>query len=259
MKPAVGLLLALGLALAPARAERWRLATVELPPSISEQAPGQGYYAVLLRRILAEAGHSVEFVFLPPQRAMEEAAAGRWDGVFPYRRTASRERQFLFSEPFFVAKVRVFLRADDPWEPADAQALRGQTGCTLQGAQAPEALQREVDARRVPLQRVAQIDACFRMLQLQRVRFVVAGQNTGWDASQRLAGEGLRLRAAALVLAEEPVHLAVGRKVPQAERRLQAFNQALRQLRASGALQQLEAQQVPHHRVFDPVKPPTRR
>lgn len=228
-----------------ATASTWRLATVELPPSISEKAPNQGYYAVLLRRVLKELGAEAEFVFLPPQRAFQQALAGQLDGVLPFKRTAEREQQFWFSEPFFIAKLRVFLRASDDWDPGGVADLRSQTGCTLQGAQAPSALQTEVDALRVPLQRVSQIEACFRMLQAGRVRFVIAGQNTGWAAAQALRAEGLRLRAAHFVLAEEPVHLALSRRVPANEQRLRAFNQALRKLRAQGVMQQLEAAHVP--------------
>lgn len=228
-----------------AMAERWRLGTVELPPSISAHAVQQGYYAVLLRRVLQEIGAQAEFVFLPPQRAYQMALEGQLDGAFPYKRTLERERFFWFSEPFFMAKVQVFLRASDGWDPGGIRDLRSQIGCTLQGAQAPAVLQIEIDAQRVPLERVSQIEACFRMLQAGRVRFVIAGQNTGWAAAQSLRAEGPRLRAAHFVLAEEPVHLALSRRVPASSERLRAFNQALRKLRAQGVLQQLEAAHVP--------------
>jgi hypothetical protein len=51
----------------------WRLATLELPPSIASSLPNQGYYAVLLRRVLAEFGAQPQFVFLPAQRAAGSA------------------------------------------------------------------------------------------------------------------------------------------------------------------------------------------
>lgn len=245
MSRLLGLLVAALLPAGAGATETWRLATVELPPSISERAPQQGYYAVLLRRVLQELGAEAQFVFLPPQRAYQLALNGELDGALPYKRTAERERQFWISEPFFIAKLRLFVRADDRWDPADVPDLRGQTGCTLQGAQAPAALQAEIEAQRVPLQRVSQIEACFRMLQAGRVRFVIAGQNTGWAAAQALRAEGLRLRAAHFVLAEEPVHLALSRQVPANAERVRAFNQALRALRARGVMQQLEAAHVP--------------
>lgn len=244
MKVWVALLLACALRPA-AGADLWQLGTVELPPSISAKAPKQGYYAVLLRRVLQELDAQATFVFLPPQRAYQMAAAGELDGALPYKRTPEREKLFWFSEPFFMAKVRVFLRADDGWDPGQTADLRSQLGCTLQGAQAPDLLQQEVDALRVPLQRVTQIEACFRMLQLGRVRFVIAGQNTGWAAAKALPKQGPRVRVAHFVVAEEPVHLALSRALPQSEARVRAFNQALRKLKAQGVMQALEAQHVP--------------
>lgn len=223
----------------------WRLATLELPPSIGSTLPEQGYYAVLLRRVLAEFGASPQFVFLPGQRAYEDALGGGYDAAFPFKRTPERERHFLFSEPFYLARVRVFMNAELGWQAGTVAELRGRHGCTLIGAQSPELLQRELDQGAVPMQRVTQIEACFRMLQLGRVDFVVAGQNTGWAAQRQLEAEGRSLRLADFVLAEEPVALAFPRVLPQSAARVRAFNDALRKLRKAGVLQALEARHVP--------------
>jgi ABC-type amino acid transport substrate-binding protein len=122
----------------------WRLATLELPPSIASSLPNQGYYAVLLRRVLAEFGAQPQFVFLPAQRAYQDTASGGYDAAFPYKRTPEREQLFLFSEPFYVARVRVFLNADRRWQPETVAELRGRRGCTLIGAQSPDLLQRDI-------------------------------------------------------------------------------------------------------------------
>lgn len=223
----------------------WRLATLELPPSIASSLPNQGYYAVLLRRVLAEFGAQPQFVFLPAQRAYQDTASGGYDAAFPYKRTPECEQLFLFSEPFYVARVRVFLNADRRWQPETVAELRGRRGCTLIGAQSPDLLQRDIDQGLVPMQRVSLIEACFRMLQLGRVDFAVAGQNTGWAAVRQLAAQGKGFHMADFVLAEEPVALAFPRALPESAARLRAFNAALKKLRAAGVLQQIEAQHVP--------------
>ena len=97
----------------------------------------------------------------------------------------------------------------------------------------------------VPMQRVSLIEACFRMLQLGRVDFAVAGQNTGWAAVRQLAAQGKGFHMADFVLAEEPVALAFPRALPESAARLRAFNAALKKLRGAGVLQQIEAQHVP--------------
>lgn len=223
----------------------WRLGTVELPPSVGEHLPQQGYYPVLLRRILKEMGAEAQLVFLPPNRLHQDLRAGQLDGAFPYLRTPERDAEFLLTEPFFHARVRVFVNADSGWRPKDVPALRGQLGCALQGAQSPATLQAEVEAGRVQLQRVGELESCFRMLQLGRVRFVVGGENGGWAAARNLPGQGLALHMADFVLAEEGIHLALPRNKPESVQRHKAFNAALRKLRASGVLHALELKAVP--------------
>ena len=107
------------LALAPgdvaAAREAWQLATAELPPAVSAKRADQGYFSVLLRRVLQELDVDARLHFLPPVRAVLDGAAGHYTAVFPLARSAERERDFWVSDPIFTVKVRVFLRKDDPW------------------------------------------------------------------------------------------------------------------------------------------------
>lgn len=250
MKRWLGLLPAL-VASQVAATEHWRLATAELPPAISAAAPQQGYYAQLLRRILKELDVEAEFVFLPPSRVLQELRDGQVDAAFPLLHTPQRESEFLFAEPFYRARVRVFVSAAEGDPPADVRRLRGKTGCVPQGAKSPQQLQAEIDAGRVRMQQgVSQLGTCFRMLQLRRVDFVVAGENGGWAAARELEIAGLRLQMATFVLGREDVHLAFPRKSALALERQRRFNEALQRLRASGELARLEA------RVTPPVRPP---
>ncbi len=243
----LGLLIgAPGTALAQSPKPLWRLATVELPPSISEHAPQQGYYAVLLRRILLEAGAQPVFEFLPPMRTYERVISGGVDGGFPYKKTPEREQALWFSEPFYLARVRVFLSQGDRWTPQRTDDLieRG-LGCTLQAAQVPDALRDAANAGALRLQRVPLIETCFRMLELGRVSYVLTGENTGWTAARAMPDEGRSLRMAPWVVSEEPVHLAFSKKLPGSAAKLRAFNEAVRKLRKSGELQRIELAHVP--------------
>lgn len=228
---------------AAAPSTSWRVAAIELPPAIGPQAAQQGYYAVLLRRVLRELDAEPQFVFLPPQRAYQAAVAGDVDLALPFQRTPERDKVLWFTEPFYIASVRVFLRATDTWLPQASTDLRGRRGCTLLGAAAPPPLQVEVDADQVRLERVAQLDACFRLLQAQRVDFVVAGLNSGWLSAHTLPDRGVSVRMAPFVLAEQPVMLALPRVRPESEARVRRINAALRKLRAE--LKRIEAQVVP--------------
>lgn len=243
----IGLLCSLAVVPAtPAQPKVWQLATIELPPSISEHAPQQGYYAVILRRVLQEFGAEPKFRFLPPLRVYEQVIAGEVDGALPYKRTPEREQLLWFSEPFYMARVRVFLGRTDPWTPQRPTDLieRG-LGCTLQGAQVPDVLRDAAAQGALRLQRVPLIETCFRMLELGRVSYVLTGENTGWTAAAAMSDQGRGLRMAPLVVSEEPVHLAFPRKLAGSVAKLEAFNDAVRKLRKSGELHRIELAHVP--------------
>jgi polar amino acid transport system substrate-binding protein len=208
--------------------------------------PNQGFYAVLLRRLLQEVGAVPAFEFLPPLRAYEQVVEGRVDGAFPYKKTPEREQLLWYSEPFYMARWRVFLAAQDPWTPQHTGELKDHgLGCAMQGSPVPDPLRDDAASGALRLQRVTLIDTCFRMLKLGRVRYVLTGENTGWAAVQALPDQSSGLRMAPLVVAEEGVYLTFPRKRPDSVARLQAFNEAVRKLRKSGELRRLEQAWMP--------------
>lgn len=226
-------------------ADAWQAATGEIPPSVSAKLPGQGYYPVMLRRVLQELGIELRLTFLPPQRALEDAQSGRYDAVFPLLRNAERERDFLFSEPFYLVRQRVFVARSDDWVGGGVESLRGQRFCNVNGVRFGPELQAEVDGGRIKVETVKDIDACFKLLGLGRVRFVITGEHTGWAAAQShpLGAKGFRV--AGPVLEELPAHLAFPRKLPESMARVEAFNQVLKRLQAQGVMATLERQLVP--------------
>jgi polar amino acid transport system substrate-binding protein len=225
--------------------EIWHLATAELPPSVTAKRVDQGYYAVLLRRVLQELDTDAQLHFLPPVRVLMDAAAARYTAAFPLARSAERERDFWISDPIFAVRVRVFLRKDDRWAGRGAADLVDGLLCNIQGARLYPELDQALSEGRLRMQRVSDIAACFRMLAVGRVRYVVTGENTGFEGMRAAADSAARLRMAPLLLAEQPVHLMFPRKDPASPARLAAFNQALRRLRANGEMKKLEHRVLP--------------
>jgi len=246
-------LLLAGAALRPALArETWQLATAELPPSITAKRADNGYYAVLLRRVLQELDVDAQLHFLPPARAIQETQDGRYTAVFPLSLTPERERELIASDPIFQVRIRVFVRRDDPWPGGGLQALRGHALCNIQGARLFPALEAALAEGWLQMQRVPDIGACFRMLALGRVRFVVTGENTGFEGMAAVPDGSRKFRMAAEQLAQQPVFLMFSRQVKGNAQRAEAFNQALRRLRAEGVMQKLEHQVLPQASVSRP-------
>ena len=78
-----GVLLGLLLATAGAQADTLRVATLDWAPYVGPDLPGKGLASRILDEALALDGHRAELVFLPWQRALKEAAEGRFDALMP--------------------------------------------------------------------------------------------------------------------------------------------------------------------------------
>lgn len=89
-----GVLLGLLLTTAGAQADTLRVATLDWAPYVGPDLPGKGLASRILDEALALDGHRAELVFLPWQRALKEAAEGRFDALMPAY--LSPERRELF-------------------------------------------------------------------------------------------------------------------------------------------------------------------
>lgn len=107
-----------------------RLASLEWPPYVGAQLPGQGYAAEVVRAACARGGVDVQLDLMPWARALLLALRGDVAGVMPEYRNVEREAQFIFSAPFPGGPVGLYKRrgadiayAVDPGQDLDA-ALR---------------------------------------------------------------------------------------------------------------------------------------
>lgn len=237
--------LALCVAMQAHAGDTWDLATAELPPAISSKEPDMGYYAVLLRRVLDELDITPEFHFLPPARAQKDAAQGLYVALFPAARTPEREKAFIVSDPFYVVRLRLFLRRDDFWAGSTLDDFNDGVLCAAQGVRTYPELDEAIETGRLKVQRVTDIAACFRMLVVGRVRFVVTGENTGHGALHALGAAADQVRQAPVLLSEQAVHLMFPRALPESRKRARDFNRALQRLRRSGELGRLEQRVLP--------------
>ena len=89
-----------------------QLSTLEWPPFVGADLPGQGLAAQRVRAICEAAGIGVEFSFVPWRRVLLEARTGISQGYFPEYRSAEREREFLYSVPVGCSVLGLVHRRD---------------------------------------------------------------------------------------------------------------------------------------------------
>lgn len=94
------------------RAEPLSLSTLEWPPFVGQNLPGQGTTGARVRSICAVAGLEPRLSFLPWRRVLMEARAGLSQGYFPEYRSANREKEFYFSKAVGCSVVGLVHRRD---------------------------------------------------------------------------------------------------------------------------------------------------
>jgi len=107
-----------------AHASPLRIATLEWAPYVSADLPNQGLAAQILREALALEGLQAELVFLPWQRALNEAIAGNYDALMPAYLSAERAAQFHTTMPLLDSQLGFFRRSDQAISFTDLDSLR---------------------------------------------------------------------------------------------------------------------------------------
>ncbi len=130
MKNVLVLLLLLGSCIA--KAESWKIATLEWPPYMCSQCYKNGAAAEALREALAKEGIAVEFVFTPWVQAQKNGAKRSFVGYFP----AWKEEVlpgFQASSTLFNSPVVFMERKSKPLKWNSLKDLKGKTFAVTEG------------------------------------------------------------------------------------------------------------------------------
>lgn len=115
-----------------AKAESWKIATLEWPPYMCSNCYKNGAAAEALRQTLKKKGITVEFVFYPWVQARKIAAKRSYVGYFP----AWKEEVlpgFKASLPLFASPVVLMERTQSPLKWEQLSDLKGKTFAVTEG------------------------------------------------------------------------------------------------------------------------------
>ena len=113
--------------------EQLKLITGENEPYTGPSLPSGGPLTDIVRRAFAESGYDVDIAFLPWKRGYTATLNGEYLGTFPYVRNAEREKEFLFSEPFYVVTRNLYYLAKSDINPIALSSLKGKQLCVPLG------------------------------------------------------------------------------------------------------------------------------
>ncbi|QPB84133.1 transporter substrate-binding domain-containing protein [Pseudoalteromonas rubra] len=102
--------------------ESIRIATGEYPPFTGSKLVDDGFVNHLIRQVLAEAGLSAEFVYLPWKRSFQAAQQGMYDMASYWVCEREYQQHFYCSDELYRGQLLLYFRAETPlpqWHSID--------------------------------------------------------------------------------------------------------------------------------------------
>jgi polar amino acid transport system substrate-binding protein len=194
-------------------------------PFVDEKSADGGISTMAVRKIFASQGYEIKLTIQPWVRGAEGTRDIQFDGTFPYVKSPSREKDFLFSEPFYTTVVSLYISKDRPIK--ELSDLRGKTYCRPLGYE-KSGLETLINVYHLKDVRPVSIDACFQMLSLGRVDAVPIAQEVGrYILSQNKQFQEKIIEFDAHLTGGK-YHLMVGKNNPRAQEILEAFNRGIK-------------------------------
>lgn len=231
-----------------------RIGTGDWVPYVDSSRADAGAMARLVRAVLAEAGHTVEFVFYPWERNMWLLQQGQLDAIMPYSCSPTRQRHALCSEPLVQGEMVLFHRQGQAfdWQRLEdlARYRIGVTHGYSYGAQFDAA----VRAGQLQVERSSKADTGFRLLQHGRIDLHLQDRAVGYALLRGLFPEGATgIVHHARPLNSEALRMLFRKDDEASGELLQRFNASLRRFAERGDLARL--QQALYHGEADDWQP----
>ncbi|WP_420548698.1 substrate-binding periplasmic protein [Curvivirga sp.] len=225
-----------------AESQKIKLATgTDYAPYTDPDLPGGGVVSQIVRRVFEEMDYEVEIGFYPWKRTYQRTLELQNDATFPFAKNAEREADFLFSRPINQINVRFYEYRETAKNIQTVEDIIGMTYCQPLGYLTEPELTDLIAAGQLSRFEATDMPACFKVLGLGRVNFVLANDFVAWESAQAAFGmDGFdRIKPA-----EEPIrrayeYLMISRQHPKGRMLIDQFNNAYGSLLDNGTLQQI--------------------
>jgi len=216
-----------------AQAETVHLATLDWPPYIGQDLPGQGYVAEVVREAFARSGRDVEFHFRPWKRTLEETREGIWQGYLPEYHSRALEQDFAFSTPLPGGILVLLAKAGKAPAITSIQDLAPYRLGVVRGY----VNTREIDQADLPNRQEFNDDlTVLKLLLRERVDVAVMDLNVARYLERTQLGGGAQFEALEPPLEEKLLYVCFPKCREDHLRLLAAFEKGIMSMRRDGAL-----------------------
>jgi len=217
-----------------------RLASGEWPPYLSEKLPHFGVASRIVTDAFAAKGITVEYGYFPWARSLKLAQDGNWDGSLIWQKTPEREQDFYFSETVITGQNVFFHLKSRPFEWKEMKDLAGlHIGATLDYTYGEAFTKAEADGT-LTVERVPSDEQNLRKLLAGRIDIFPLDLDVGLAMLREnlTPEEAAQITYNPLPIQSTSFSIMLSKKVPRNKEMLDLFNAGLKELIASGKVQQ---------------------
>lgn len=226
-----------------AHAQTYKVATDNYPPyTITEGGKVSGIFAEVLDASLKKSGASVQYEVIPWARATAMTEAGEVMANVPLFKTPEREVIFAYSDPVVDATNKIFIRkggkipVDLNWKTyADFKPYKF-------GGTAGYWYEEGFKKAGVPLELVTKDEQNVQKLAAGRIDAFIADELAGWTLIKKiLPGKEGEFTTVNKPESVSPLHVISGKKTANSAKFIEAVNDGLKKLKASGEYDKIVA------------------
>ncbi|MBI3229339.1 MAG: transporter substrate-binding domain-containing protein [Burkholderiales bacterium] len=214
------------------------LVSAEYPPYFGAGLPHGGAVTNIVVQAFRHSDYQVKVQFLPWARALSEVRAGNVDGIIALPNSNSREDEssLAFSTPINTLQIGFYKQRDRGIEFKELTELKSFKIGSVRGISNP------LEITAANLNTLESLDDItnLRKLAIGRLDLVLTDKMVGkFLLENRLSDMRIALNWQGNVVANRDQHLALSRKRAGFEKKLQAFNDGLKQMALDGSLKEL--------------------
>jgi len=213
------------------------LSTLDWEPYIGKEIKNNGYVAVLVKEAFKRGGLEADFQFDQWSRVVGLAKGGKVDGYFPEYYSEAVKEYAVFSDPFPGGPIGFFKLKGKDISYDGLEDLKGLKIGTVQGyvntKKFDEAGYLKKDAAKDDLTN-------FKKLAAGRLDLVVADKFVGLSLIKKhMPDKAGQIEFMAKPLEEKDLFVCISNKVDNADAKLKAFNEGLKQMKADGTIDKI--------------------
>lgn len=224
-----------------AASETVRITNGEWPPYMSRDLPHYGIASRIVTEAFRLVGIDVEYGFFPWSRSLHMADNASWDGSAVWLWNPNREARFHFSDPVIASGYVWFHLSDREFDWQTMDDLAGMVVGGTTDYDYGEAFTQAEESGSIIVERVARDELNFLKLLHRRIDVFPMDRIVGLEMLNRhhTPEEVALVTYHPRPLRADDLHLIMSRDIPENAKRIELFNEGLRQLRESGSIERI--------------------